>query len=302
MGQNTKEIKKRINSVQNTRKITRTMEMVSTAKSKKAQDRVQASKPYNQKIKEIIGHLAQGNEGSLDNPLLKERDNGKPYWALVIASNRGLCGAYNSNVLKLGRDLYRENIEQNREVHMEVVGKKAISFYRFNEVPITETHTDIDDKIAFEDFDSIPSRILSKYLNNEIDKFFVVYTKYISAARQVATVEQLLPFSLADIIENESDSESAKETEQGYVANYLYEPNAEQILESMLPYAFKMNLFQAFLEAFTSEHIYRRIAMKSATDAASDMIKDLTGSYNRARQSKITNEIAEIISGASALE
>jgi F-type H+-transporting ATPase subunit gamma len=301
MGQNTKEIKKRINSVKNTRKITRTMEMVSTAKSKKAQDRVQASKPYNQKIKEIIAHLAQGQEGGVSSPLLSGRDSGKPYWILAIASNRGLCGAYNTNVLKLARDTFRELQGQGKEVKLEVVGKKAISFCRFNGLPVEQSHTDIDDKIAFEDFDAIPTRILQQYLNNQIGKFFVVYTKYLSAARQVATVEQLLPFSLSDLIEDNHEV-AEQEDQTGFVANYLYEPDAQTILDSMLPYAFKVNLFQAFLEAFTSEHIYRRIAMKSATDAASDMIKDLTSSYNRARQSKITNEIAEIISGASALE
>ncbi len=312
MGQNTKEIKKRIISVKNTRKITRTMEMVSTAKSKKAQDRVHASQPYNQKIRDIIGGLAQAHT-SIDNDLLKDMNRGKPYLILVIASNRGLCGAYNSNVLKLARDKYREYKSKGQEVQLEVVGKKGISFFRFNEVPVTKSYLDISDNIQFESFEKIPDDIMSRYLNGEIDRFFVVYTKYISSAKQVATIEQFLPFRLEDILsesknspdapdENEHSDQNGKNTMVGTIqANYIYEPNANEILNQIVPFAFKMNVFQSFLEAFTAEHIYRRIAMKSATDAAGDMIRSLSSSYNRARQAKITQEIAEIINGVNAL-
>lgn len=301
MGQNTKEIKKRINSVKNTRKITRTMEMVSTAKSKKAQDRVRASQPYNQKIQEIIGRLA-GSGASVDHPLLQEMDRGKPYLLLVVVSNRGLCGAYNTNVLKMARDKYRELKSQGHDVELHVVGKKGISFFRFNEMPVAKSYLDISDNIQFESFSDIPQEIMDRYMTGQIDRFFVVYTKYISSAKQVATVEQFLPFSLEEILARaQENTDSNEETGAGYQANYIYEPEAAEILKQIVPFAFQMNLFQAFLESFTSEHIYRRIAMKSATDAASDMIKSLTGSYNRARQAKITQEIAEIIGGVNAL-
>lgn len=296
MGQNTKEIKKRIKSVSNTKKITRTMEMVSTAKSKKSQDRVRASQPYNQRIRKIISHLVEGADIS-KSPLLDQRENPKKTVLLVIVSNRGLCGAYNSNVLKMARDKYRELSAQNREVEVHMVGKKGVSFFKFNEIPMTKSYTDIDDKLSFEEFESIPTEMMERFLAEDIDEFLITYTKYISAARQDAVIEKLLPFS----IEAEADGHEEEETYSPFLANYLYQPSAEEILDSILPYAFKMNLFQFFLESFTAEHIHRRIAMKSATDAASDMIRDLTRSYNRARQSKITQEITEIIGGVNAL-
>ncbi len=297
MGQNTKEIKKRIKSVINTKKITKTMEMVSTAKSKKAQDRVRASQPYNQKVREIISRLVSGDEGP-NSPLLAKRENPKKTLLLILASNRGLCGAYNTNVMKMGRDKYRELTKMGRDVEVVVVGKKAVSFMKFNGVPVSQSHTDIDDKLSYEAFEKMPVTIMERFLNFEIDEFLIVYTKYFSAARQYAVLDQLLPFTLG-VQEKKEIEQPAPST---FVANYLFEPDAESILNEILPYAFKMNLFQFFLESFTAEHIYRRIAMKSATDAASDMIKSLTRSYNRARQAKITQEISEIIGGVSALQ
>lgn len=297
MGQNTKIIKKRIVSVTNTRKITKTMEMISTAKSKKAQDRVKASQPYNRKIKEIINNLTQ-LEDNPDSPLLQKRENPQNVVIFIMVSNRGLCGAYNANVLKLGRQKYLELKKAGRNVQVDVVGKKGISFYNFINVPIERSYSDIDDKVTFERFEEIPDRFLRMYSNKEIDECYIVFTKYISSAKQEATVEKLLPFQIE---EEEESTIPGKSEERSYQTNYIYEPEAKEILDSILPYAFKMNFFQYLLEAITSEHIARRIAMKSATDSATDMIKDLTQTYNRARQAKITQEIAEIVGGASAL-
>jgi F-type H+-transporting ATPase subunit gamma len=297
MAKNTKIIKKRISSVKNTKKITKTMEMISTAKSKKAQDRVKASQPYNRKIKEIIGNLSEAVE-SPDSPLLQKRDNPKKSLVFSIVSNRGLCGAYNTNVLKMAKAKFLELQKEGKQVQMHAVGKKGISFFKFNNIPITQAYTNIDDKLTFEEFEKIPQKIMDMYIKGEIDEFFIVFTKYHSSSNQKTTIEKLLPFS----INEDTEPFAAEGPETAVIANYIFEPQAKQILDSILPYAFKMNFFQYVLESITSEHIARRIAMKSATDSATEMIKSLTLVYNRARQAKITQEIAEIVGGASALE
>lgn len=284
-----KEIRSRIGSVQNTKKITRTMELVSTAKAKKAVDKVVASRPYADKIRELIGSLAAQGEVA-DHPLLRKHSHVRRALVVIVTANRGLCGGYNANALRAGIATIEEYKRQNVEVIVHLIGKKAISFFNYQKIPYAASFTHIDDKLGFADAQKFAEDYMEKFALEAVDKIDVIYTKYFSAANQKPVVETILPVEI-------------NEGEKGHKSQpFLFEPDPQAILQSLLPKAICQNFFQALLDANASEQIARRIAMKNATDAASDMIKALTLQYNRVRQAKITQEIAEIVGGAAAIQ
>lgn len=283
-----REIKNRINSVQNTRKITKTMELVATAKSKKAVDRVNASQPYADKVRELIHSLAGGGL-DFDHPLLRKEEKPKKVLLIPITSNRGLAGPYNANVLKVLIHKLEENEQAGIESDIFAVGKKSINFLKFQKISMRKQFTDFDDRVTFAQIEEFANEIISLYEEKEIDGVDIIYTRYVNAGVQRAEHHQLLPLSL-----------DAKE-EGGTQAAYMFEPEPEKILTSLLPRSFKVMIYQAMLDSVASEQIARRIAMKNATDSASDMIKQMNLQYNRARQAKVTQEIAEIVSGVDAL-
>lgn len=285
-----REIKGRIDSVKNTRKITRTMELVSTAKAKKAVDRVTAAQPFADKINELIRALSSGTES--DHPLLRRSDQVKKAGVLIVTANRGLCGAFNANILKLAQAHITELEKQGIDTQVELIGKKAISYFRFRNMPYIEGHTHIDDNVEFEQAREFADRYMQNFINAELDQVEIIYTRYYSAGSQKPVIDKVMPLSLESA---EDESESANK-------DYIFEPDPETILNSLLPRAIRMKFYQPMLDSAASEQIARRIAMKSATDAASDMIKSMTLTYNRARQGKITQEIAEIVGGAAAIE
>ncbi|MBV6494008.1 MAG: ATP synthase gamma chain [Turneriella sp.] len=284
-----KEIRNRIGSVQNTKKITRTMELVSTAKAKKAVDKVVASRPYADKIKELIGSLAAQGDVA-DHPLLRRHAHVRKALVVVVTANRGLCGGYNTNILRTAVHRIEELKRQNVAVTVHLIGKKAITFFNFQKLPYAASFTNIDDKMAFEDAQVFAEKYMESFALEEVDAIEIIYTKYFSAATQKPTVETLLPVALPSVTDGVS------------VKPFIFEPNPEGILASLLPKAITMAVYQSLLDAVAGEQIARRIAMKSATDAASDMIKSLTLQYNRVRQAKITQEIAEIVGGAAAIQ
>ncbi len=208
---------------------------------------------------------------------------------LVISSNRGLCGAYNANVLRTAYRWADELKESNRALDLEVAGKKAAGFFKFQGIPVTETHT-ISDAPAYEEVEPIASRYIEDFLAGKLDAVHVAYMSFVSASRQVPRVAQLLPLV-----------PTPAENAEGGGALYEFSPSAEQILDELMPMAVKTVLFQAFLDAAVSEQIMRMIAMKAATENAKDLGKTLTRDYNRARQAQITTELMEVISGAAAL-
>jgi len=291
-----KEIKGRILSVGNTMKITRTMELVATAKAKKATDRVNAAKPYAMKIKELITSLA-ANAGNIDHPLLRSEESPQKAALLVITSNRGLCGGFNNNVIKLAFKAIDKYKTDGQSVETQLVGKKAISTFDFNGYEYGNAITTIDDKPTIEEAVEIAEKYIKAYSNGELDKIEIVYTRYMSAGKQLAVKETLLPLSLEET--NNADPSVTSSTGSG---STLFEPDANSILQSLLPKSVRVAIYQALLDSASSEQIARRIAMKNATDAAEDIVKELKLTYNRARQSKITQEIAEIIGGAAAVE
>ena len=286
---------KRLKSVKNIRKITRTMELIATARFKKAMDRATEAAAYTKKISEIVADLSQADL-KFSHPLLEQRENPKKVNLLVLTSNRGLCGGYNGGVLRKAVPRLREiRDNEEQELEVEVAGKRGIAFLKFQEYEFDRAYTNFEDQPKFSEVESIAQRYIDGYISGEIDRVEVAYTKFESAGKQTAMLETLLP--IGDLITDGGDDE-----EDGRNVDYEFLPSAQEILEEIVPAAFKARLFKCFLDAAVSEQIARMVAMKGATENAGDMIRDLSRKYNRARQSQITSELSEIIGGAAALE
>ncbi|HLJ10828.1 MAG TPA: ATP synthase F1 subunit gamma [Planctomycetaceae bacterium] len=289
---------KRLKAVRNIRKITRTMELIATARFKKAMDRATEAAAYTSKIAELASDLAQ-SATDFSHPLMESREERKSGVLLVLTSNRGLCGGYNSGVLKLAQQNMREAREQSRKLIVEVSGKRGLNFMRFQKIKPDQSYTNFEDKPRFEEVDAIASRYISLYVERQIDWVDVAYVKFLSASKQTAVVETLLPLARPAV-----EAVGAKPATQKPAPTIQYEflPSAKEILEEILPAAFKARLFKCFLDAAVSEQIFRMVAMKGATENAGDMINNLSRVYNRARQAQITSELSEIIGGAEALK
>ena len=292
---NARALDKRRKSVRNIRKITRTMELIATACFKKAMDRAMAATAYTDRITQVVSDLAQSGL-ELNHPLLETRETTDNATLLVLTANRGLCGGYNGNMLRSALPRRKELTEQFENLQMEVSGRRGIAGLRYRGIEIDETYTQFNDQPKYEEVEPIANRFLDMFRLGQIDRLDVVYTRFISVSRQQAVVETLLP--LGSISENDG-----QQTQQGSGTQSSFEfiPSAESILEEVVPESFRVRLFKCFLDAAVSEQVSRMVAMKSATENASDMIKQLSMTYNRARQSQITNEIMEIIGGVEAL-
>jgi F-type H+-transporting ATPase subunit gamma len=288
-----REIKKRMTAVGTIQRITKTMQMIATAKFTAAMQRSAATKPYTNKIRSVVGELA-ASATDLDHPLLSapERSVNREL-LLVISSIRGLCGAYNANVLRNSIKHVRRLREEGIELDLETSGRKAIGFFRFARVPILEQH-EIGDKPAYDEVDAIATRFIAEFSEGKYDAVRVAYMRYESNARQVPEILQLLPLK-PETVEGDDAEERA-------LANFEFSPSPEALLEDLLPLAVKSQLFQAFNDAAVSEQIMRMVAMKAATENAKDLGRDLNRRYNRARQAQITTELSEIIAGSAALE
>lgn len=286
-------IVKRLKAVKNIRKITRTMELIATARFKKAMDRATEAAAYTQKISEIVADLSAANL-SFSHPLLKSRDTEQNSVLLVLTSNRGLCGGYNSGVLRHATSRIRQTTAASQNLSLEVSGKRGLAFLKFQSIPIDEAYNHFEDKPGFEQVEELGNRYIDLYCRGKIDRLDVAYTRFVSASRQQAVIEQLLPIGQLPGAE--------KQGEPAARVDYEFLPSAQAILEEIVPAAFKASLFKCFLDAAVSEQIFRMVAMKGATENADDMIRTLSQQYNRARQTQITSELSEIIGGVAALE
>jgi F-type H+-transporting ATPase subunit gamma len=291
----TRALVKRRKAIRNIRKITRTMELIATARFKKAMDRATEAEAYTEKIAELAADLSR-TAGELKHPLLENREEVTNSLLLVICSNRGLCGGYNGSILRAATGRYRELQGQSVASHLELSGKRAIQYFRFQGIHAEASYTHFEDKPAFDEVDVLANKYLEAYVARKIDRVEVAYMKFQSASRQMPVVETLLPLAAED---KEIGRQGDKETT---AVEYEFLPGAEEILQELLPVSFKVRLFKCFLDAAVSEQIARRVAMKAATENAGDMIKMITRQYNRARQAQITKEIAEVIGGAEALK
>lgn len=290
---------KRRKSIRNIRKITRTMELIATARFKKAMDRAHAATAYTQRITALVKDLAQSGL-EVSHPLLEQREETRSATLLVLTANRGLCGGYNSNAQRAALARYSELKAEIPQVRVEVSGKRGINGLKFRGVIADEKYTHFEDRPAFDEVDVLANRYLEEYITGKLDRLDVVYTKFFSVSKQATVVETLLPLgALAD-----GESQSDAPAHEAHAGRMMYEflPSAESILEEVVPTSFKVKLFKCFLDAAVSEQIARMVAMKSATENADGLIKSLSMTYNRARQTQITSEILDVLGGVEALK
>ena len=296
-----REIRSRIKAVGNIQRITRTMQLIATARFQAAQRRAMATQPYSQKISEMVGELASnlaktGDEG-LAHPLLRpitDENRSNKELLLVITSDRGLCGGYNGSLLRTMMGVLRANTD--KQIDMEMVGKKGAAYLRFNEINVSKVHSQFGDTPSFEEVDLLAQRYMQAFADGTYDAVRIVFMAFQSTARQAPKVLQLLP--MTDPTAN-ADHDAAKPVAE---VEYDFSPDPEKLLAELLPVTIKTQLFQCFNEAVVSEQVARMIAMKAATDAGERMGRELSQKFNRARQAAITTELTEIISGVAALE
>ncbi|WP_162340979.1 ATP synthase F1 subunit gamma [Cyclobacterium salsum] len=286
---NLKEVKERINSVSSTQQITKAMKMVAAAKLRRAQDKIVQMRPYSQKLTSILNNITSGTEGGTDIVYAEERPVSK-LLIVPITSDKGLCGAFNSNILKATMALTEEHAD--KQITVMPVGKKALDFFKKKDF---STHTDyakLFEDVSFEPVKEAAEFVMDSFVAGKFDNVLLVYNEFKNVATQAVIKEQFLPIS--KIEPEEGDSKPSQE--------YLVEPSREYIIEELVPNSLKIQFYKAILDSNASEHGARMTAMSKATDNAAELLKELKLVYNRTRQAAITNEILEIVAGANALE
>jgi F-type H+-transporting ATPase subunit gamma len=283
-----KEITGKIKSIENTKKVTSALEMVSASKIRKSQALMKATRPYSQMMRRIIGHLGKANP-EYRHPFTIQHDEVKKVGYIIVSTDRGLCGGLNSNLFKLVLKNMGQWKSKGAEISVVTLGKKASSFFRNIKVEVKAHASNLGEKPQINDLIGVMTTMLNAYREKEVDQVYIVYNDFINTMAQKPTVEQLLPLPPTD------DEQIAD------VWDYIYEPDAESLLDSVLTRYIEALVYQAVLENLASEHAARMIAMKSATDNATDLIAELKLVFNKARQAAITQEISEIVGGAAAV-
>jgi len=292
------DIRRRIKSVKNTQQITKAMKMVSAAKLKRAQDRVVTARPFANKMAEVLGELAKRTDEDFHHPLLDQRGDQR-YLLVLITADKGLCGAFNTNLTKAAQSFIRENPEKT--IEFMAIGRKGRDFFRNRHATITSEFLGLTGKgrVEFSEALDVARSIIKQYTDDtEIDKVFVIYNEFKSVLSQRVVLEQLLPVARARAGE---EGPEAKAPQAANLIDYIYEQPPEQIFSTLLPRLVETQIFRALLESVASEHGARMTAMDSASKNASELIDTLTLNMNRVRQAAITNEIIEVVSGAAAL-
>jgi F-type H+-transporting ATPase subunit gamma len=287
-----RELKGRIKSVENTRKITRTMEMVATSKMKRAQDRVVAARPYANALADVISSLYSA-ELAERFPLLRQPEQPtqqRRIALIVLTSNRGLAGGFNSNLIKQARQQIVELERSGVKVDVHVIGKKGIGYFKYVGRELASQRIDVTDRPTAENASEIVDALMAAYISGELDGVYVTYARFVSALSTPPTTDRILPVT------------PPKPKEGGMQRDYLLFPNAEEILTELLPAYVRNAVYRALVETTAGFYTTQRTAMKNATDNAGDMLNVLRRTYNRARQAQITQEIAEIVGGAAALQ
>lgn len=290
---NLKEVRTRIASVDSTRKITSAMKMVSASKLRRAQNAIQQMRPYAHKLHELLENLS-GAISQTSHPLFTQREEVNSVLLVVISSNRGLCGSFNSNVIKqinhLTEVTYKE-VAQNNKLHYVTIGKRASEHVARYYGNLILTQDDLTEAPSFDEISNMANTIMSKFAEGNYDKVEIVYHEFRNAASQVLITETYLPIKPLEQIE-----------ENDFPTDYIYQPDRDSITNDLVPKILKIQLFKALLDSVASEHGARMTAMHQATDNATELLKDLKLQYNKARQAAITTEILEIVSGAEALD
>ena len=304
-------LRRRIRSVQSTKKITKAMELIATSRIAKAQARVEASRPYSREITKVLSALASA-AGTLDHPLLVERENPTRAAMLVVTSDRGLCGGYNANLLRAAEELHALLRDEGKSVQLYCIGRKAVGYYRFRQREIEQSWTGFSEQPSYHDAAAGGDALVQAFLagtdddNGDpgpdgvpgVDELHIVYTEFRSMMTQTPQARRIAPL----VVEyTEEDEERESQRSEGLAPLYEFEPEAEELLAHLLPKYINTRIYAALLEAAASEQAARRQAMKAATDNATELIEDLTREANQARQGQITQEISEIVGGAEAL-
>ena len=283
-------VRRRIRSVQSTMKITRAFELISASRVARAQQRVQQARPYTTEVTRALTSVAN-TEVTVSHPLLEQRAEVKAAAVLVVSSDRGLAGPYNSNVLRTTEELVARLRQDGVEPKLYAVGRKAVAYYRFRQRPVAESWVGFSDRPAYDDAKQVADTMLEAFLDHRVDEIHAVFTDFVSAVTQRAKATRFIPLVV----------EETEERPPEPIPMYIYEPDAQAVLDALLPRYIEARVFTAMLESAASEHAARRKAMSAATDNAEELIEDLTQEYNQARQAAITQEIMEIVGGAEAL-
>lgn len=291
---NLKEVRNRISSVQSTQQITKAMKMVSAAKLKRATNAIIQLRPYATKLKEILGNLSASLEGT-SSPFIQEREPNKVL-IVAVASNRGLAGAFNMNVIKTTNNLIAEKYSEQLKkgnVSIVAIGKKTQDFYEKRNYNVIGNNNEVYSDLTFENVTKITDAIMAGFEKGEFDRVEVVYNRFRNAAVQILTTEQLLPLPKTE--------ETAPQATKATNVDYILEPSQDEIVSQLIPKSIKIQLYKAVLDSHASEHGARMTSMDKATENAGDLLKTLKLAYNQARQAAITTELTEIVSGAAAL-
>ena len=303
---NLKDIRGRISSVKNIRKITRAMEMISAARLRKAEQRIEHLRPYADALRRMTARAAQAAENIPNLPILQERENVDTVGILLITGDRGLAGPFNSQILRAGNQRLRELRSDGKEVLWYAVGRRGVSSLEFRGYDVGGSWTGFTDRPAFADARRVADGLVSAYVDDKVDRVEVFYNGYISPVNQEVRHETLLPLQQADVIGDDDDEDDGENGDNGDEhihdrALWIYEPDAEEILARLVPDYVEISIYRAMLESTASEHGARMSAMRSASDNAAELIDDLTLAANRQRQAEITQEIMEVVAGAEGL-
>jgi len=290
------DIRRRIRSVTNTRKITRAMELVAAAKLRKAQTRIEAMRPYADRMLELMAGTARASSSVRGLPLLQQREREEAVAIVPLTGDRGLAGAFNSQILRRALALHRELQGEGKQVRWVSVGRRGTGSLRFRRLELAGEFTGFTDQPRYADAQAIAHRLTELYTSEEVDRVVVVYNQFESALVQQVTVQDVLPLS-ADLLETDEE----ERREDALRGDFIFEPEPEEILERLLPVYLETELYRALLESAASEHGARMTAMRNASKNAGELIDDLTLAMNRARQAEITQEILEVVAGADAL-
>jgi F-type H+-transporting ATPase subunit gamma len=293
MAKGGKEIRSRIKSVAGTQQITKAMKMVAASKLRRSESRAQASRPYSSTLNQVLGNLA-GITTDIEHPYLHHiAPEVQRVMAVLFTSDKGLCGSFNSHLIRKTSEFIREQHRQGREVDLVLVGKKGYQFFSKNHPSLVAGYfPGVTNKTTFADLRPVTNQLTGAYLNKAVAEVFLIYARYVNVVKNIPTIMRLLP------IETLADSGD----EQRHRADFDLEPSPEELLQALLPRYFQTALFQASIESFTSENGARMVAMDNATNAADEMIANLTLQYNKARQAGITLELLDIVGGSEALK
>jgi F-type H+-transporting ATPase subunit gamma len=298
---NLKDIRGRIASVKNVRKITRAMEMISAARLRRAEQRIEHLRPYADAIRRMTARASQAAENIPHLPVLQEKDEVRTVGILLITGDRGLAGPFNSQIVRAGNRRAAELRADGKEILWYAVGRRGVSSLEFRQLDLDASWTGFTDRPAFADARAVADGMTAAYVDDKVDRVEVIYNGYISPIRQEVREETLLPLQQADVITEEEEDEGDEERAEHSRSLWIYEPDPEEILARLVPDYVEISIYRALLESTASEHGARMSAMRNASDNAGELIDDLTLAANRQRQAEITQEIMEVVAGAEGL-